>query len=107
MLALFGEATGEEPVMWGPSIVGYGAVHYTYESGREGDMGRVGFSPRSTSLVLYGLQDAPVSADLLERLGRHRRGVGCVYVNQLADVDLAVLRELVALAWEHSAPASS
>lgn len=102
LLELFGAATGAAPVMWGPSIVGYGELHYTYESGREGDMARVGFSPRSASNSLYGLTGHPGSAELLARLGKHRLGVGCLYVNKLADVDLAVLRELVSVAWEHT-----
>lgn len=102
MLRLFGEVTGDDPTMWGPSIVGYGAVHYTYESGREGDMARVGFSPRGTALTFYGLHDFPGAPEVLEGLGRHRRGVSCLYVNKLTDVDPEVLRELVRRAWEHS-----
>ncbi len=101
MLELFGEVTGARAVMWGPSIVGYGELHYVYESGREGDMARVGFSPRSASLSLYGLQGGAEAKALLERLGKHREAVSCVYVNKLADIDLDVLRELVRLGWNN------
>ena len=91
------DVTGEEPVMWGPSIVGFGLMHYTYASGREGDWMRVGFSPRKAALSLYGLKGGPDAADLLSRLGPHTTGAGCVYVKKLDDVDEAVLRELIAL----------
>jgi hypothetical protein len=97
LLALMGEVTGEPATMWGPSMIGFGHLHYRYESGREGDTFAVGFSPRKARLSLYGLTNAPASADLLERLGEHRRGAGCVYVTRLALVDLDVLRELVEL----------
>ena len=98
---MFREVTGTEAVMWGPSIVGFGELHYVYESGREGDMPRVGFSPRSASNTLYvNLQD-PGTGSLLQRLGKHRTSVACLYVNKLADVDMQVLRELIALSWEH------
>jgi len=101
LLALMRDVTGEAPAMWGPSIVGFGTYHYRYDSGREGDFLRIGFSPRKASLSLYGLQDAPEAAPLLERLGKHRSGAGCLYVNKLADVDMAVLRELIELGWRH------
>lgn len=96
--ALMHEVTGEPAVLWGPSMIGFGHHHYRYESGHEGDTFAVGFSPRKARHSLYGLMNAPRSEDLLERLGKHRRGAGCVYVTRLADVDLDVLRELVALA---------
>lgn len=99
LLELFGTATGEEPVMWGPSMIGYGQHHYRYDSGREGDTFRVGFSPRAAELSLYGLQGTARSEELLDRLGPHRRGKGCVWVRALEKVDLEVLRELVAQAW--------
>lgn len=98
---LFGRATGVEPYMWGPSIVGYGSYHYRYASGREGDAPAVGFSPRKANLALYGLTEAPDSGALLERLGKHRTSVACLYVNKLADVDLEVLEELIRLGWQH------
>lgn len=100
MLRLFGEVTGEPAAMWGPSMVGYGSHHYVYESGREGDAMRIGFSPRAANLVLYVL--APGVERFLERLGPHRRGVSCLYVTNLDHIDGAVLRELVRHAWESS-----
>lgn len=100
LLALFDEATGEQPVMWGPTMIGYGSYHYRYATGREGDAFRVGFSPRRANLALYGLQHHPRSGELLERLGRHKLGVGCVWVTRLENIDLAVLRDLVDLSWQ-------
>ena len=91
--ALLAEATGEPPVMWGPSIVGFGAYHYRYASGHEGDAPLVGFSPRKANLVFYLYCDEGRD-DLLARLGKHKAGKGCVYVNRLSDVDPAVLKEM-------------
>ncbi len=107
MLALYGDVTGLEAKMWGPSIIGYGRYHYTYESGREGEMCRAGFSPRKANIVLYlmgGYSNAATQRrmdDLRERLGKHKTGASCLYINKLADVDLDVLREMVTidLAW--------
>lgn len=99
LLELFGAVTGEPAVMWGPSMIGYGAFHYRYATGREGDTFRLGFSPRKAAVSLYGLQGHPRSEELLGRLGKHRTGASCVYVNKLADIDPDVLRELVSHAW--------
>jgi hypothetical protein len=101
LLEMFGAATGEPATMWGPSMIGYGQVHYRYASGREGDTFQLGFSPRRAELALYGIQGFPRSEELLDRLGKHRRGVGCVWVRKLEDVDEDVLRELIAHAWEN------
>ncbi|GLB66581.1 hypothetical protein AHIS1636_10200 [Arthrobacter mangrovi] len=95
LLELMRQVTGEDPLMWGPSMVGFGSYHYRYASGREGDALAVGFSPRKASLALYGLTYAPESAQLLARLGKHKTGAACLYINKLADVDPEVLRELV------------
>ncbi|MET1034285.1 MAG: DUF1801 domain-containing protein [Arthrobacter sp.] len=95
LLALMGDVTGQPPVMWGPSIVGFGSYHYRYRTGREGDAPAVGFSPRAASLSLYGLAYGPHAPALLARLGRHRVGAACLYVNKLADVDPGILRQLV------------
>jgi hypothetical protein len=100
LLEMFDAATGERATMWGPSMIGYGEVHYRYATGREGDTFQIGFSPRKAELALYGIQGFPRSEELLDRLGKHRRGVGCVWVRKLEDIDLAVLAELVAHAWE-------
>lgn len=99
LLAIFGEVTGVEPVMWGESIVGYGTFHYRYETGREGDTARVAFSPRKAAVSLYGLQGADGAQDLLDRLGPHRRGASCVYVTKLEQIDHDVLRALIGRGW--------
>lgn len=92
--ALMERVTGEQATMWGPSIVGFGSYHYRYASGHEGDAPRVGFSPRSANLVLYVGGFAEYDA-LLARLGKHRRSKACLYLTRLADVDVAVLEEIV------------
>lgn len=97
VVAMMREVTGEEPRMFGPTIIGFGTHHYRHSSGREGDTGTVGFSPRKANLVFYGLSAAPESGELLARLGKHRASVSCIYVNKLADIDLDVLRALVDL----------
>ena len=89
-------ATGEKPAMWGPSIVGFGSVHYVYDSGREGDMPLVGFSPRKPALVLYGV--ARSAEAMLGKLGKHTTGKGCLYIRKLADIDVAVLDRMIRLA---------
>lgn len=101
LAAMFRRVTAVEPQMWGPSIVGFGTRHYRYETGREGDMPRLGFSPRRGNLALYMLTGTE-NEDRLARLGKHKTGVSCLYVNKLADVDMAVLEEMVAQAWKLS-----
>jgi hypothetical protein len=88
-------ATGEKAKMWGPWIIGFGSYHYTYESGREGDMPLAGFSPRKAATVLYGLTGFSDSEELLAKLGKHTTGGGCLYVKKLADLDPKVLEALV------------
>ncbi|WP_353988668.1 DUF1801 domain-containing protein [Ruicaihuangia caeni] len=99
LLELFRDETGEDAVMWGPSIVGFGTVRLKYDSGREGDWPRVGFSPRKGAMTLYGLTDHAELEPLLERLGTYTRSVACVYIKKLEDVDEAALRELVRRAY--------
>lgn len=96
LCAIMREMTGEPPVMWGPTIVGFGSYHYVYESGRTGDAPLVGFSPRKQQLVVYlvGGYEERYPA-LLARLGPHRTGKGCLYLKRLDDVDEGALRELV------------
>ncbi len=94
--AMMKEITGAEPAMWGDAIVGFGAYHYTYASGRSGDWPLVGFSPRKQNLVLYLMPGFEEQRDLLKRLGKHKTGKACLYINRLSDVDVAVLRELIA-----------
>lgn len=103
LVALFESVTGSPAVMWGPSIVGFGTYAYRYASGHEGIWPRVGFSPRKAKLSLYGLQTHPDAPALLERLGTHTTGADCVYVTRLSQIDLDVLRELIALGWATTA----
>lgn len=95
LVKLMQRASGEKPLMWGLSIVGFGSYHYKYESGREGDMPVVAFSPRKAATVLYGLSGADGATALLAKLGKHTAGKGCLYVKKVADVDRAVLEALV------------
>ena len=104
--AMMERVTGEPAVMWGPSIVGFGSYHYRYASGHEGDMCRIGFSPRSANLVLY-TGGFPEYADLLAKLGKHKTSKACLYVNKLADVDMAVLEEIVVKTWAATEGADS
>jgi hypothetical protein len=87
--------SGAPAKMWGPSIIGFGSYHYKYDSGREGDTLRIGFSPRKGQTVLYLPGTISGQADLLARLGKHKEGKGCLYIKRLADVDVAVLEEMV------------
>ncbi len=98
---IFREVTGTEPVMWGPSIVGYGSYRYVSPANprTRGDWPKTGFSPRKSQLSLYGLKDLPRGAELLPELGTYTEGAGCVYVKKLDDIDLDVLRRLIEIAW--------
>lgn len=99
--ALMKSVTREPPCMWGPSIVGFGRYAYRYESGREGEMPLVGFSPRKQALVLYIMPGFEAFDRLLARLGKHTTGKSCLYVKTLDDVDRTVLRELVRQSYRH------
>jgi hypothetical protein len=96
LCAVLERVTGEPPRMWGPSIVGFGRYRYRYESGREGEAAPVDFSPRAREIVLYLAAHSERTEALLARLGRHKAGTSCIYVKRLADLDQAVLEELVA-----------
>ena len=102
LLQVMQEVTSLEPEMWGPSIIGFGDYHYRYETGREGDFFLTGFSPRKQSLSLYIMAGFDAYDGLLSRLGKHRKGAACLYINKLADVDMDVLRELVQQSFEHA-----
>jgi hypothetical protein len=95
LIGLMKSATGEEPRMWGPSIIGFGTHHYKYESGREGDTVLVGFSPRKPATVLYGVMGSENAESLLAKLGKHTTGKGCLYIKKLSDVDRKVLGQLI------------
>lgn len=98
---IFHEVTGAEPVLWGASMIGYGTYRYVSPANprTRGDWPKTGFSPRKAQLSLYGLKDLPEGAELLPSLGKYTEGAGCVYVKKLDDIDLEVLRRLIAIAW--------
>lgn len=96
LITILQDITGEKPVLWGPSIIGFGRYHYEYDSGHEGDSALIGFSPRKRELVVYiGPGFEPFQA-LLTRLGKHKTGKSCLYIKRLSDIDLKVLAELMA-----------
>ena len=99
--AMMAEVTGAPAQMWGPSIVGFGSYHYRYASGREGDFMETGFAARKRAITLYIMAGFSEYGDLLAKLGKHDTGKSCLYVKRLADVDQAVLREMVerSVAW--------
>jgi len=101
LLELFKKITGEEPKMWGTAIVGFGQYHYKSERSRqEGDWMLTGFSPRKAALSLYVMLGHGHYGELLERLGKHKTGMGCLYINKLADVDMGALEELIRTSYE-------
>lgn len=94
-------ATGQPPVMWGSSIIGFGKYHYRYDSGREGEMCRIGFSPRKGSTVIYMLNGFADEPKLLARLGKVKTGKSCLYIKRLAEIDVRVLEQLIARSVAH------
>ena len=98
--AMMERVSGEPARMWGPSIVGFGTCHYKYDSGHEGDMPRLGFSPRARELVLYITCEFDRYRALMDRLGKYRTGKSCLYIKRLSDVDEAVLEQLAAVSLE-------
>ena len=92
---LFEKVSGWKAQMWGPTIVGFGSYEYTYDTGHTGKMCALGFSPRSTNLVIYSGVDAVEAAPLLKGLGKHKISKACIYINKLADVDMAVLEKVL------------
>ena len=96
ILEMMKQVTGADPKMWGTSIIGFGDIHYKYASGREGDWFRCGFSPRKAKISMYlGGCDISKQQEMLDRLGKHKTGKGCLYINKLADVEMSVLKEMV------------
>ncbi|MBI1832160.1 MAG: DUF1801 domain-containing protein [Planctomycetes bacterium] len=91
------EVSGMAPKMWGPSIVGFGDFHYQYQTGHEGDCCLIGFSPRKGQMSLYFMPGLVRFEDHLKKLGKHKTGKACLYIKRLADIDLAVLRQMIAL----------
>lgn len=102
LMKLMQKVTGKKPVMWGPSIIGFDVVHYKYESGREGDICRLGFSPRKQALSLYIPTGFANAEKLKQKLGKIKSGKGCMYINKLEDVDMAVLEQLLRESYAYS-----
>ncbi len=100
-LELMKKITGLAPRMWGPSIIGFGEYSYTYESGHSGTAAQIAFSPRKQRMVFYVMGDWKGKEALLEKLGKHKLGKICLYINKLADVDMDVLETIIAKAWKH------
>jgi hypothetical protein len=107
LIKLMQRASGEKPKLWGPSIVGFGSYHYKYDSGREGDMPLISFSPRKAAIVLYSMLGHGEAKALLAKLGKHTTGKGCLYIKKLADVDRTVLETLIGSAAAHKRPGKS
>jgi hypothetical protein len=95
LVKMMQSAAGEKPKMWGSSIIGFGSYHYRYDSGREGDMPQIAFSPRKAATVLYNMTGFTDSGALLAKLGKHTTGKGCLYIKKLADVDQQVLEAMI------------
>lgn len=102
LLKIMEEIIGEKPKMWGPSIVGFGEYHYKYESGREGDMPLIGFSPRKNALTLYILSGFDEQDKFLEKLGKYKRGRSCLYIKSLKDIDEEILRKMIKASAVHT-----
>jgi hypothetical protein len=88
------KATGDEPKMWGPGVIGFGNTLIQYENGREQDYFKIGFSPRKAALTLYGVKNNHDDA-LLKKLGKYSEGKGCLYIKKLSDVDIDVLKKMI------------
>ena len=106
ILELMQAVTGEEPVMWGESIIGFGSYHYKYASGREGDWFLTGFSPRKQAITLYLTTGFTEYEDLLDKLGKFKTGKACLYVKKIEDVEVDILEELIQKSVEHVANSS-
>ena len=87
--------SGDEPNMWGSAIIGFGNVHLKYESGRELDWFKFGFSPRKQNIVLYGVANPEKQKEELKKLGKHKTGKGCLYINSLKDIDITMFQKLI------------
>lgn len=101
LLQIFEETSGFPPKMWGPSIIGFGAYHYVYESGHSGDAPLVGFSPRKAKVSLYVTTRDAAREPLLEKFGKHTSGKSCVYINKIEDIDVDVLKQLITQSVEY------
>ena len=102
IMKMMTDVTGEQPKMWGTSIIGYGDLHYKYASGREGDWFKCGFSTRKAKISMYLMQcDISRAQDLLDQLGKHKTGKGCLYINKLADIDIEILKVIIKESYEN------
>ena len=101
LLEMMTRVSGYSPVMWGPSLIGYGQYRYKYDSGREGDFFYCGFSLRKANMSLHFLPGYGTYEPFFERLGKHKSGISCVYVNKLDDIDMGVLEEITAACVKH------
>lgn len=106
LMAMMQDISAQPPTMWGPSIIGFGSMHYKYESGHEGDMPILAFSPRKASLTIY-FEGFDSYGDELKQLGKHKLSQACLYINKLADVDLAVLRDMLEQSYQTSTKPST
>ncbi|QDP01586.1 DUF1801 domain-containing protein [Thalassotalea sp. PS06] len=103
LLQLFAAITKQKPQLWGTSIIGFGQYHYRYDSGREGDFLRTGFSPRKQNIAIYIILGFQPYQDLLAKLGKHKTGKSCLYINKLADIDIEVLKQLIEKSYQDMA----
>lgn len=102
LLGMMEKVTGEKPHMWGPSIIGFGDQHYKYESGREADWFKIGFSPRKQNLTLYVTDYIPADDPLFAKLGKYTTGKACIYIKRLEDVDTGILEKLVKRSYDNA-----
>ena len=102
IIEMMSEVTKQPAKMWGTAIIGFGSYHYKYESGHEGDMCIIGFSPRKQNITLYVKVAAEETNKLLEKLGKHKTGKGCLYINKLSDVNIDVLKKIIKTAFEYT-----
>ena len=96
LIDLIEKQTGFEPKMWGPGIIGFGSYHYKYDTGHEGDSPLIGFSPRAAAITLYLSAQFENREDLLEKLGKHKTGKGCIYIKKLGDINIETLQKMIA-----------
>lgn len=102
LLKIIQEATGFEPKMWGPSIIGFGSYHYKYDSGHEGDAPLAGFSPRKTAMTVYFYLPEEKREALLSKLGKHTSSKACIYIKKLTDIDIEILKKIILLSTEYT-----
>ena len=100
LINIMKKVSGMSPVMWGPSIIGFGSIHYKYDSGREGDMPLLAFSPRKTALTIYFYEGFEHHQDSLPHLGKYKSSVSCLYINKLQDINISVLTKMIEVSFQ-------